>query len=302
MGYNELLKDEKWKSFSSQVILRDGYKCQKCNKFGFRSDLYIPISSLENALNIFDNCLFDGKSLREIINIPVSFNNVYHFNQSSILDNLHSPSITAESDGSYIGKVCTLGDILLYNEKPIIKEVPFNYKMFSIKEMTNENNNVLYKHIFIRVAHFPLSSDAKNGYINLTTGKTHNDYSDDILNIITNEYFISIDICRFFNISPTESIEKESFFTRLNVHHTFYKYNNSVPWDYNTDDLITLCEKCHLHLHNTENIPIINEYYTDISASLQTCDRCSGKGIISEYKHVEGGICFKCRGTKKILY
>ena len=30
----------------------------------------------------------------------------------------------------------------------------------------------------------------------------------------------------------------------LHVHHTFYDKNIS-PWDYNNDDLITLCEDCH---------------------------------------------------------
>ena len=28
------------------------------------------------------------------------------------------------------------------------------------------------------------------------------------------------------------------------------------------------------------------------------CDRCSGSGYIPKFNHVEGGICFKCRGKK----
>ena len=28
-----------------------------------------------------------------------------------------------------------------------------------------------------------------------------------------------------------------------------------------------------------------------------TCDRCNGVGRIPEYKHIENGICFKCRGV-----
>ena len=28
-----------------------------------------------------------------------------------------------------------------------------------------------------------------------------------------------------------------------------------------------------------------------------TCDRCNGSGKIPKYKHIENGICFKCRGV-----
>lgn len=31
------------------------------------------------------------------------------------------------------------------------------------------------------------------------------------------------------------------------------------------------------------------------------CDRCNGLGRIPRYNHVEGGICFKCRGNKEII-
>jgi len=31
-----------------------------------------------------------------------------------------------------------------------------------------------------------------------------------------------------------------------------------------------------------------------------TCSRCSGTGHLPQYKHVEGGICFKCRGNKVV--
>lgn len=32
-----------------------------------------------------------------------------------------------------------------------------------------------------------------------------------------------------------------------------------------------------------------------------TCPNCFGNGIIEKYKHVEGGICFRCEGKGKIL-
>lgn len=30
------------------------------------------------------------------------------------------------------------------------------------------------------------------------------------------------------------------------------------------------------------------------------CDRCGGTGHLPQFNHVEGGICFKCRGGKQI--
>lgn len=34
MGYYELLQDERWREFSSLIIKRDNYKCQKCGRIG----------------------------------------------------------------------------------------------------------------------------------------------------------------------------------------------------------------------------------------------------------------------------
>lgn len=31
------------------------------------------------------------------------------------------------------------------------------------------------------------------------------------------------------------------------------------------------------------------------------CDRCNGKGNIACYRHVQGGVCFKCGGTGNTL-
>lgn len=31
-----------------------------------------------------------------------------------------------------------------------------------------------------------------------------------------------------------------------------------------------------------------------------TCPRCSGSGILPAYSHVQGGICFKCRGASEV--
>lgn len=32
------------------------------------------------------------------------------------------------------------------------------------------------------------------------------------------------------------------------------------------------------------------------------CPRCGGTGYLPQYRHVENGICFKCRGAKTIVF
>ena len=45
-----------------------------------------------------------------------------------------------------------------------------------------------------------------------------------------------------------------------------------------------------------------NEDNKDVSRLLQWCDRCNGTGFLPQYQHIQNGICFKCRGTKRIFY
>lgn len=33
------------------------------------------------------------------------------------------------------------------------------------------------------------------------------------------------------------------------------------------------------------------------SVNTNSCSRCSGSGYLPEFSHVEGGVCFRCRGT-----
>lgn len=82
----------------------------------------------------------------------------------------------------------------------------------------------------------------------------------------------------------------------LHVHHKFY-IENKLPWEYENDSLITLCNWCHWDLHEKTNVPI----YTMINGQLHDllyipCKRCNGAGVIPKYKHVVNGLCFRCNG------
>ncbi len=79
------------------------------------------------------------------------------------------------------------------------------------------------------------------------------------------------------------------------IHHEYY-LKHSSPWQVPDSCLVTLCKNCHDKRHLEEGIPwydIVNGNLVVISG----CDRCGGSGNIKDYKHIQGGICFKCNGN-----
>ncbi len=84
----------------------------------------------------------------------------------------------------------------------------------------------------------------------------------------------------------------------LNVHHRYYIFQKE-PWEYCDNALITLCQSCHKMVHDT--LPSL--VYTQKGSVLRPmnftpCTRCNGYGYLSEYKYIQNGICFRCRGLK----
>lgn len=85
---------------------------------------------------------------------------------------------------------------------------------------------------------------------------------------------------------------------QLHVHHKHYIYGLD-PWEYKDTELVTLCERCHSELHARQNVPVYRiEEGNLVEVHLTTCSRCGGAGWFPQYKHVQGGICFRCYGAK----
>ena len=84
----------------------------------------------------------------------------------------------------------------------------------------------------------------------------------------------------------------------LHVHHTFYILGK-LPWDYDDNTLQTLCNWCHWVFHEKEKVPVYAQTANELKEMNYTpCKRCNGAGIFPEYKHVQAGLCFRCRGTR----
>ena len=84
----------------------------------------------------------------------------------------------------------------------------------------------------------------------------------------------------------------------LNIHHKFY-IENRLAWEYDNDALIVLCNKCHQHIHETEEIYCYLE--NGEKEKLEMCWKCSGSGFIPVFSYYKNGICFECGGHGIIL-
>lgn len=82
----------------------------------------------------------------------------------------------------------------------------------------------------------------------------------------------------------------------LHIHHKYYQINK-LAWEYPDDALQTLCWECHETLHKNTKINVLDENGISIDERI-VCDRCFGAGRFPEYGHVQGGICFKCKGSR----
>jgi len=85
----------------------------------------------------------------------------------------------------------------------------------------------------------------------------------------------------------------------LNIHHKYY-IKGHKPWEYDNDALVTLCKDCHKKRHESSSVRYYDQENKFIG-TLKVCDRCGGSGYLSQYIHVENGICFKCGGEGVII-
>ena len=129
-------------------------------------------------------------------------------------------------------------------------------------------------------------------YLNLFDGKNELSYGEQLSSMewkIKREYILQRDNFKCVSCGLKDYLE---------VHHKYYIWGRNV-WEYDNEVLVTLCSKCHKNIHLFDTIEwkmCEDGYYKDIE--LIKCQRCSGKGYFDEYRHVENGICFRCRGLK----
>ena len=146
--------------------------------------------------------------------------------------------------------------------------------------------------VFIYVLNASLS-DAKNGH--LATGEYRV-----VRAHIPSKYPVYI---YFKKEEELESINLPIYYfqednVKLNVHHKFYVLGRNA-WEYEDSSLITLCDKCHSQIHLCTDVKVYTtENGLQIAMNYTPCSRCGGVGYFPEYRKVENGICFRCRGYR----
>ena len=110
-------------------------------------------------------------------------------------------------------------------------------------------------------------------------------------------YLVNLKNANLTNIRA-KSIYMQDSPLLLNVHHKHYIIQHKA-WEYEDDDLITLCHECHSKVHQTTGVQTYSEHNGLMKKiHLTPCSRCNGTGYFPEYNHVENGICFRCRGAR----
>jgi len=138
---------------------------------------------------------------------------------------------------------------------------------------------------------------------NCSLGKTHDHYNsngkfssgitdDGLVTYVTKTNSEGV-IVKFWE--PKMIVTKKSYI--MHVHHCYYVVDK-LPWQYPSEALITLCNWCHSDFHEKN----IMKVYLDTSLTkyreLVACKRCGGTGYFDNYRHVENGVCFECRGER----
>ncbi len=95
-------------------------------------------------------------------------------------------------------------------------------------------------------------------------------------------------------------MEIKDFPVTFHVHHPYYVLERN-PWEYDTQELQTLCHDCHKKAHKSDRIYVFvtevdkrNENISDFTL----CNRCDGEDYLDQYHYHENGICFKCDGAR----
>ncbi len=102
-----------------------------------------------------------------------------------------------------------------------------------------------------------------------------------------------------FDIDVIPNIEASAKPYHLQVHHLFYIVDK-LPWEYQDNFLVTLCNWCHWEFHEKNTVEIYIEENDELinCYDIPTCKRCNGAGWFPQYKHVNSGVCFECGGAK----
>lgn len=84
----------------------------------------------------------------------------------------------------------------------------------------------------------------------------------------------------------------------MQIHHKVYILNK-LPWQYDNNELITLCNWCHDDYHKNNEVEVyLDQDKKILLRNLTPCYRCDGAGYIEQYSRIDNGVCYRCQGAR----
>ena len=293
MTYNELLKQESWYEKCVEILHRDKYRCQKCGALGYHNNTYYECETADELDSFLKGILIKDDKPSVFIE-KIKENN--GLNDFFIISNRNDEIIDSLSvGGNYLYDLHITSNIripdftltLPTKTKGRIKRHKCKGSYFNKEEQAIKIMPEL-KLRFIKGRYFIFSDLCSDNYVVRIE-----------IREIRETPIIIISIC-YHDCSILLYFDSENHTPKsLNVHHRYY-INGKNPWEYDNDALITLCQDCHCLEHKYTHTPVYRDLYNkQVLRYTEICDRCGGSGYLPQYRHVEGGICFKCWGGKR---
>ena len=329
MTYSELLLQKEWFQKCRDILQRDQYHCKNCGCLGYHDNSYYECDTAEELDMLLNWISIDGKpvscyidkvrkfdscELERIEKRPIDTSLIYRLNNKLLYDlkltrGKHFTALTTP-----VPIVCDdiIDEDVVYGNKSWWKEPISDPKLSQIGKYympavtCSDSLNWLFQYGGYSGFYLFEKTYFNNYFVRIEkrwpTGVTGDQYGAVLFgHVIISICYQNSCIALFFY--DQASIDNDGKFLEmpiipkgLNIHHKYYVKNQN-PWEYEDDALITLCQDCHGLEHKTKQTPVYRDiHFKDISGYAQVCDRCGGEGYLPQYKHVEGGICFKCYG------
>ena len=311
MTYNELLTQEPWYEKCIEILHRDQYRCQKCGALGYHNNAFYECQTADDLDRFLEGLLIKDEKPSVFID-RIKENEVLHdFYILRYRDNEESDiqyigdkylsdlTISADKIGHISWKILTASKIKIQDSKCKGPFLPIDKKDIKIPLETNLR--------YCIGRYFVFDKSYFDYYIVRIERRWPTGVSGDERGVVSwGSIFISIcyqDCCISLEFLDESKIDDKGNYLEtpivpkvLNVHHRYY-INGKNPWEYDNEALVTLCEDCHCDIHKSAKTPVYKDLYgKQFLRYAEICDRCGGGGYLPQYRHVEGGICFKCWG------
>lgn len=319
MTYNELLSQAEWSVKCREILQRDQYHCKNCGCLGYHDNSFYECDSSEELDKLLNGIRIDGdpvsvfvdkirkldsKGLRKMRRKSIGDDSIVKMNNKYLYDlKCVREKDTFPPETKFIPIACDcvleeeifLGSPVWHTKQP---EVTCSGPIDWVFDYGNKSGYYIFE----------------KDYFNKFVVRIEKRWPTDVIGdqygaILLGHVIISLgyqNCCVALFFKDEARLDNNDYYHEipiipkgLNIHHQYY-IQGLKPWEYDSESLITLCQDCHMKVHQSKQVPIYRSYRSFMAEQsdgyAQICSRCGGSGYLPQYNHVEGGRCFKCNG------